>query len=55
MVQGQPLFQSDVKKQADTPEFKKWFGDSKVVDENGGPLVVFTEEKARFLNLAVNL
>lgn len=24
-----------------TPEFKKWFGDSKVVDENGKPLVVY--------------
>ena len=22
--------------QTDTPEFKRWFGDSKVVDENGG-------------------
>lgn len=28
-------------KQADTPEFKKWFGDSKVVDEKGKPLVVY--------------
>jgi hypothetical protein len=25
----------------DTPEFKEWFGDSKVVDENGEPLVVY--------------
>ena len=25
----------------DTPEFKKWFGDSKVVDEDGQPLVVY--------------
>lgn len=25
----------------DTPEFKRWFGDSKVVDENGEPLVVY--------------
>lgn len=24
-----------------TPEFKKWFGDSKVVDENGKPLVMY--------------
>ena len=41
------LFQSDVKKQTETPEFKKWFGDSKVVDENGEPLVVYhgTPEK----------
>lgn len=25
----------------DSPAFKKWFGDSKVVDENGEPLVVY--------------
>lgn len=25
----------------DTPAFKRWFGDSKVVDENGQPLVVY--------------
>lgn len=25
----------------DTPAFKQWFGDSKVVDENGEPLVVY--------------
>jgi len=25
----------------DTPAFKRWFGDSKVVDENGEPLVVY--------------
>jgi len=25
----------------DTPEFKRWFGDSKVVDEDGQPLVVY--------------
>ena len=25
----------------DTPEFKRWFGDSKVVDENGMPLEVY--------------
>ncbi len=27
--------------QTETPEFKQWFGDSKVVDENGKPLVVY--------------
>ncbi|MEI7578607.1 MAG: hypothetical protein WCJ58_01050 [bacterium] len=27
--------------QTQTPAFKKWFGDSKVVDENGKPLVVY--------------
>jgi len=25
----------------DTPEFKRWFGDSKVVDTKGNPLVVY--------------
>ena len=33
-------------KQTDTPEFKKWFGDSKIVDENGDPLVVYHGTKA---------
>lgn len=28
-------------RQTDTPEFKRWFGDSKVVDSRGKPLVVF--------------
>jgi hypothetical protein len=27
--------------QTDTPEFKKWFGKSKIVDEKGNPLVVY--------------
>ena len=29
----------------DTPQFKKWFGDSKVVDENGQPLVVYRGQR----------
>lgn len=28
-------------KQTDTPAFRRWFGDSKVVDANGDPLVVY--------------
>jgi len=28
--------------QTDTPQFKRWFGSSKVVDENGAPLRVYT-------------
>ena len=32
------LYQSQ---QQRTPEFREWFGDSKVVDENGEPLVVY--------------
>jgi hypothetical protein len=35
------LFAS-AKRQVDTPEFKRWFGKSKVVDENGEPLVTYT-------------
>lgn len=29
------------KRQTETPEFKKWFGDSKVVDDQGEPMVVY--------------
>jgi GNAT superfamily N-acetyltransferase len=32
----------------DTPEFKAWFGDSKVVDENGDPMVVYHGSTADF-------
>jgi hypothetical protein len=32
----------------DTPAFKNWFGDSKVVDENGSPLVVYHGTGANF-------
>lgn len=32
----------------ETPEFKRWFGDSKVVDENGKPLVVYHGTKVEF-------
>lgn len=36
--------------QTETPEFKRWFGDSKVVDENGRPLVVYHgSPDARFM------
>lgn len=35
-------------RQVDTPEFKRWFGDSKVVDENGEPLVVYHGTDSRF-------
>ena len=34
--------------QVDTPEFKNWFGNSKVVDENGKPLVVYHGTNADF-------
>ena len=32
----------------DTPEFKSWFGNSKVVDEDGNPLVVYHGSTADF-------
>ena len=32
----------------DTPEFKAWFGDSKVVDDQGKPLVVYHGTRAQF-------
>ena len=35
-------------KGTDSPYFKKWFGNSKVVDENGEPLVVYHGTKANF-------
>lgn len=34
--------------QTQTPEFKRWFGDSKVVDENGEPLVAYHATDADF-------
>lgn len=34
--------------QTSTPEFKKWFGESKVVDENGKPLVVYHGTRSDF-------
>jgi len=40
--------------QTDTPEFKKWFGDSKVVDANGKPLVVYHGTKAVFTVFDIN-
>lgn len=40
------LFQR--KAQTETPEFKRWFGDSKVVDSHGDPLVVFHGTASEF-------
>jgi hypothetical protein len=39
-VTGAPIAFSR-QRQTETPEFKKWFGDSKVVDDRGEPLVVY--------------
>jgi hypothetical protein len=39
---------SAARKQTETPEFKRWFGDSKVVDAQGKPLVVYHGSGKRF-------
>ena len=43
VIHTRPLYsrKKGAQDQTETPEFKKWFGDSKVVDENGKPLVVY--------------
>jgi len=38
---GQMQFSQEGVDQKNTPAFKEWFGDSKVVDSNGDPLVVY--------------
>jgi len=49
-ITGQTLAQSPTA-QTDTPAFKTWFGDSKVVDAKGKPLVVYHgSPDARFAN-----
>lgn len=53
LLDDEILFQSEAydtqgKADINTPEFKAWFGDSKVVDENGKPLVVYHGTGADF-------
>ncbi len=36
-----------------TPKFKRWFGDSKVVDDNGEPLVVYHGTNAEFEEFSI--
>lgn len=38
----------DINPQTQTPEFRRWFGNSKVVDANGEPLVVYHGTKGNF-------
>lgn len=38
----------DYADQTETPEFKRWFGESKVVDEDGNPLIVYHGTEANF-------
>lgn len=42
------LDQAGSQPKTDTPEFKAWFGDSKVVDANGEPLVVYHGTNDKF-------
>lgn len=44
---GLPLFSAD-RDQIETPEFKAWFKDSKVVDESGKPLVLYHSTRNEF-------
>ncbi len=39
-IDPEPAINSNVE-QTETPEFKRWFGNSKVVDDKGNPLVVY--------------
>ena len=41
--------------QTKTPEFKKWFGNSKIVDEKGEPLVVYHGTDAEFTEFDLSL
>ncbi|WP_105245471.1 PLxRFG domain-containing protein [Psychrobacter sp. Marseille-P5312] len=43
-----PQYSQESTNQTATPAFKKWFGDSKVVDGNGKPLVVYHGTNANF-------
>lgn len=52
-INGRPVDDNVLRQDAlanatETPEFKAWFGDSKVVDENGEPLVVYHGTAAEF-------
>lgn len=41
-LEGQPMFSRRAREEVtDSPEFKRWFGDSKIVDDDGNPLVVY--------------
>jgi len=40
--------------QTQTPEFKKWFGDSKVVDSEGKPLIVYHGTNSDFKEFDIN-
>jgi len=39
--ESRPMFSRSGVRQTETDAFKRWFGDSKIVDESGNPLVVY--------------
>lgn len=47
MFQSEEAYDESGKARTDTPEFEEWFGDSKVVDTNGRPLVVYHGTKRK--------
>ncbi len=48
MFQDGIKYDKNGKADINSPEFKKWFGNSKVVDENGQPLIVYHGTDANF-------
>lgn len=48
LFQSADAYDKDGDVKTESPEFKAWFGDSKVVDENGKPLVVYHGTDAKF-------
>lgn len=48
-VENKKRFALDEK--TETPEFKQWFGDSKVVDENGKPKVMYHGSREKFTSM----
>ena len=49
---GQPKYSRSSQRVANSPEFKRWFGESKVVDAEGNPLVVYHGTNADFNSFA---
>jgi hypothetical protein len=53
-VIGEVVDNFSTRPQTESESFKKWFGDSKVVDENGDPLVVYHGTASEFNSFDVN-
>ena len=50
----QYLIESEIEDLTKTPEFKKWFGDSEVVDDSGKPMVVYHGTRSDFDEFSPN-